>query len=77
MFDVVKTDTSANSGCGGDALKDPPYSQLIPTLNYCHCSILHDPNLVILFHCSLKTQQKTQMMYLTIRVNLPFLTIAV
>jgi hypothetical protein len=26
---VVKTDTSAISGCGGDALKDPPYSQLI------------------------------------------------
>ncbi len=29
MLDVVKTDTSANSGCGQDALKDPPYSQLI------------------------------------------------
>ncbi len=29
MLDVVKTDTSANSGCGGDALKDPPYSELI------------------------------------------------
>ncbi len=29
MLDVVKTYTSTNSGCGGDALKDPPYSELI------------------------------------------------